>query len=311
MLFFVFSLRVSVIFSFFFFLMIRRPPRSTLSSSSAASDVYKRQDKMHAMVQHSLDIPGNTSLADPSITPQPPPVTLQGIYDPFLRNTPSNIQPFSELTSYPEYYIDCQLSLETVNSSASGVAMWVRYWCLKCRSLFEAGNNPYSNAYNGTDKQCVTTDSGCEGIDYQNPHSASSEARTMNVDGVYVVASSDQVPSPLSLIPADAGIIALYTTFVLALAGVVRNGLEGSTYRVVIEECHDPRCLEELITYIYLSRGGGDPTKGFDLVLEEQLFFELMDLLRSPEELKRRSGNRADTYDQNGDFVTIEPNLEW
>ena len=31
----------------FFFLMIRRPPRSTLDRSSAASDVYKRQPKVH------------------------------------------------------------------------------------------------------------------------------------------------------------------------------------------------------------------------------------------------------------------------
>ena len=28
--------------------MIRRPPRSTLDRSSAASDVYKRQDQLHA-----------------------------------------------------------------------------------------------------------------------------------------------------------------------------------------------------------------------------------------------------------------------
>eukprot|EP00825_Cyclidium_porcatum_P031390 TRINITY_DN33248_c0_g1_i1.p1 TRINITY_DN33248_c0_g1~~TRINITY_DN33248_c0_g1_i1.p1 ORF type:complete len:120 (-),score=31.71 TRINITY_DN33248_c0_g1_i1:19-378(-) len=44
-----------VLSSFFFFLlMIRRPPRSTHCISSAASDVYKRQRRVHGHQQSSL-----------------------------------------------------------------------------------------------------------------------------------------------------------------------------------------------------------------------------------------------------------------
>ena len=40
---------------FFFFLMIRRPPRSTLDRSSAASDVYKRQSFLFALMYINLN----------------------------------------------------------------------------------------------------------------------------------------------------------------------------------------------------------------------------------------------------------------
>ena len=43
-----------------------------------------------------------------------------------------------------------------------------------------------------------------------------------------------------------------------------------------------------------------------NLVAEEQLFLQLVDLLRAPEELKARTGNRLDTYDSGGTLVPVD-----
>lgn len=47
------------------------------------------------------------------------------------------------------------------------------------------------------------------------------------------------------------------------------------------------------------------------LELEERLFLDLVDLLRSPETLLQLTGARQDMYDAEGDFVYVEPRLDW
>eukprot|EP00388_Colpodella_angusta_P013019 GDKJ01032807.1.p1 GENE.GDKJ01032807.1~~GDKJ01032807.1.p1 ORF type:complete len:439 (-),score=15.17 GDKJ01032807.1:201-1415(-) len=263
--------------------------------------------RLQNLVRYSLDLPFNATLADSP----PPPARFGGVYDPFLRNSPTDVKAFSESSDFADYPIDCELNLNIVQTNISGTSQFVRSWCMGCRSLFMGGNFPESSSYVAPDKNCLLNFEGCEGFDYTNPTSNLSLSRPTNVSGIYFSVSSDQVPDRLSVIPADAGIIALYTTFVLALASVIRGRLTGAIHRVVLEEVQDPQSLAIYVQYIWMSRGGGRPDRGYDLILEEQLYLEMLDLLRSPEELLRKTKKRQEAYNDYGVRVDLEPMPRW
>ena len=256
-----------------------------------------------------------SNITDTNITEQS--VTLSRFINPFIDNQPTTVGFYSKS---PNLDITCKLILRSETSAALGAT--VRYWCIECQGLFTAGNVPRENT---PEADCVFrgVDCGQEAYEY---NAIANEQRPINATTPYFVVSSTEVPTRVNLIPIDIGIVALYTTFIFAIGNVIRAVLTGMAHRIVLEDVADPRCLAELISYIYLSRGSSrkaDPTspaalkrgdnlsEGGDLELEEQMFLELLDLLRSPETLIRRSGLRVDTYEESGPRRLVEPMLKW
>ena len=79
---------------------------------------------------------------------------------------------------------------------------------------------------------------------------------------------------------ASVGIMTLYSTFVFTLARLLRWLLTGMAYRVPLEDMQDPSRLLQLVEDIKLARSEGD------LMLEEQLYGELIHIYQSTELLK-------------------------
>ncbi|CAG9581976.1 conserved hypothetical protein [Leishmania major strain Friedlin] len=123
------------------------------------------------------------------------------------------------------------------------------------------------------------------------------EIREMSSPLTFVVASNNVaiVQSSFSLIP-NVGIIALYTSFVLVMSSYIRNYFAGDAHRVVLLQLANPEPVTELLRYLYLARSSANDGQVGDLALEQLLFVELLDLLRSPERLLRLSGRRVDDY---------------
>ncbi|KAG5491573.1 hypothetical protein JIQ42_01478 [Leishmania sp. Namibia] len=113
----------------------------------------------------------------------------------------------------------------------------------------------------------------------------------------FVVVSNNvaTVQSSFSLIPS-VGIIALYTSFVLVMSSYIRNYFAGDAHRVVLLQLANPEPVAELLRYLYLARSSANDGQVDDLALEQLLFMELLDLLRSPERLLRLGGRRVDDY---------------
>lgn len=114
---------------------------------------------------------------------------------------------------------------------------------------------------------------------------------------VYVVASTDvtTMENTLSLIP-NVGVVALYTSFVLVMSTYIRNFFAGDAHRVVLLQLANPEPVAELLRYLYLTRSSACNGEAGDLFLEQLLFLELLDLLRSPERLLALGGRRVDDY---------------
>ncbi|CBZ30270.1 conserved hypothetical protein [Leishmania mexicana MHOM/GT/2001/U1103] len=123
------------------------------------------------------------------------------------------------------------------------------------------------------------------------------EINEMSSPVTFVVASNNVaiVQSSFSLIP-NVGIIALYTSFVLVMSSYIRNYFSGDAHRVVLLQLANPDPVTELLRYLYLARSSANDGQVGDLVMEQLLFLELLDLLRSPERLLRLGGRRVDDY---------------
>lgn len=98
-----------------------------------------------------------------------------------------------------------------------------------------------------------------------------------------LVTFSAEAPKGLLRSLASVGLIGLYVGVVLAVARFLRLSVTDLAFRIIYEDM--PAC-EELISYcedIYMARQDGD------LVLEEELFRELVEIYRSPETIIGRT----------------------
>lgn len=104
-----------------------------------------------------------------------------------------------------------------------------------------------------------------------------------NSGRLILVTFSAEAPKGLLRSLASVGLIGLYVGVVLAVARFLRLSVTDLAFRIIYEDM--PAC-EELISYcedIYLARQDGD------LVLEEELFRELIEIYRSPETIIGRT----------------------
>jgi hypothetical protein len=104
-----------------------------------------------------------------------------------------------------------------------------------------------------------------------------------NSNRIQLVTFSAEAPRGILRGLASVGLIGLYVGVVLAVARFLRLSVTDLAFRIIYEDM--PAC-EELISYcedIYLARQDGD------LVLEEELFRELVEIYRSPETIIGRT----------------------
>lgn len=267
------------------------------------------------------------------LSPGPNGVEVDAFIDPFLLNQPATVVPLQ--ASIPGTQSNCNLSLRSEVSLSTGTT--VRYWCISCQGLFSGGIVPTPA---DPESPCSLYNFQCGANSLES--STASQGRPLNASSPFFVIASDQVPTKNNLVPIDVGIIALYTTFIFAIGGLIRGTLTGMSHRIVLEDVAEPRCIAELLGYIYLSRGSTEvseevaaleaepndqppstPTSGQppaqaepatgqnDLDLEEQIFMELLDLLRAPDQLKRVTGRRVDTYTADGWIRVTNSNMQW
>lgn len=152
---------------------------------------------------------------------------------------------------------------------------------------------------------CGTIAAIASGEEAQLPVSSASSDSSAAVDAApqssgtfgFTVASTDvtTVQSSLSLIP-NVGIIALYTSFILVMSSYIRSLFAGDAHRVILLQLANPEPVAELLRFIYLVRSEASNGQPGELPVEQLLFLELLDLLRSPERLLALGGRRVDDY---------------
>lgn len=225
-------------------------------------------------------------------------VFLKNFFDPFVFNRPAAISTLSQLSGSAQQDVDCELVLHR-NENAPAAE---ETWCVLCNPLFRGGNTPDGNVSRYPATPCLTGRKRCGPSDNYEANPVTDEF----TEGPYLMAVSDPVPQDSNFLP-NVGIIALYTTFILTLWSILRRSVTGYAHRIVMQQMARPHAVAELVRYIYLVRSCGSHD---DLELEELLYFELLDLLRSPEHLLNKTGRRTEDYDHSGKFaVDWEPNL--
>jgi piezo-type mechanosensitive ion channel component 1/2 len=221
---------------------------------------------------HAADVDDTSARLSPAV------VSLPSFYTPYVVSSGSSVMP---MTGAGIAKVDCTLTLHRAGQYSG-------FTCLACTPTPPiAGNESLSTP---TARMGSSSTSSSSSFQQGN-------LQLHNHMLIYVVASTDvaTVQSSLSLIP-NVGIIALYTSFILVVSTYIRNFFAGDAHRVVLLQLANPEPVAELLRFIYLARSSASNGQLEDLWLEQLLFLELLDLLRSPEKLLALGGRRADDY---------------
>jgi hypothetical protein len=205
-------------------------------------------------------------------------VTVDRFYMPFVLNKPDSVTLFQSQKEHLR--TSCELNFTLAYDPVLKTNL--RYTCLICSALFFGGNypNPEYPSYN-----CVMNNVGCE----QFTNGSRRPPITSNPAFVVI---SDMVPNDSGFLP-NIGIIALYTTFILAIGQVLRGALAGTANMTHLQDMQDPHRVDDLVESVLLCQASG---RASDLELEGLLYYELIDLLRSSEALLTVTGARAEIY---------------
>ncbi|KPA81326.1 putative transmembrane protein [Leptomonas pyrrhocoris] len=221
---------------------------------------------------------------------------LPFFYNPFSFNRASRLDVLPTDAHFPHRNRQhCSLELNHERDVALNTS--VRYWCLHCAPLFPAGNVPTANTSSAAEWHCLTTGEGCDDFNYEDVNEAVRAApwRTPSTQNaplrvpIYVVVLSDFVVSGISFLKG-LSIVALYTTFVLALGRLLRSVLANKMGTLVFENMANPAVLENMVRCTGIAREYGD------LRLEHTIYLELVDMLRSPERLFEITGSLRSMY---------------
>jgi len=198
-------------------------------------------------------------------------VKLPNLFLPFYFNKAGQ-----QLTAIGEGTVDsnreaCELYLSS-NQGEQGF-----YFALACQSLFSRSTPMSADGWNTLSPQewqCINQDA-C--LNVQPP-----EARDrFAIDSVFVLVTSSVVLNAGIL--QSIGIVAAYTTFVLAIGRVIRYALSGGAYRTTLEDMEDPQYLVCLIEFMMIIRGRKQ------YILEQQLYQELVNTIRDSSLLEQRT----------------------
>ena len=255
-------------------LRIKRPyaPKNTLKISEQQSHKFEPRELKELV---NIVSTGSGSLVLPLL------------YTPFAFSRSEELK-FFEIGPTDEYDIrpqatnrvNCLLTLHNEQNS---------YWTMECSTLFANGNPSAIVNADGTsgfkftnrEAACINATiyeelAACADINYDLDNSVPQTTQS----GPYFLAISDLVTNGSMLIPS-LGVIALYTTFVLAVGRVLRASLTGDASKLHLTNMETPDSLRTLIGYIHMARAEGD------LELEHGLFYELVSLLKNQEVMRQ------------------------
>ena len=105
-------------------------------------------------------------------------------------------------------------------------------------------------------------------------------------EGIFFYILSDKVSSTTS----GYSVVTFYVTFVLLVGNYVRNFFAGEPSKITLTEM--PQCKE----IINLCEGIRTARHSFKLEQEENLYYILMELMRSPDYLKYLTKSSVDQY---------------
>ncbi|KAK7200807.1 hypothetical protein NESM_000139100 [Novymonas esmeraldas] len=202
-------------------------------------------------------------------------VPLASMYTPYVLSSGSGV---SLMAGAATRGVDCRLTVHRTGR-------YHGFFCVECADGSPSSTSEQDSAAHGAPPRGEAA------------LSATATATAAACPLTFVVASRDVVTaqSGFSLIP-NIGIVALYTSFVLVMSSYIRNYFAGDAHRVVLLQLANPEPVAELLRYLYLARSSANDGQVGDLVLEQLLFLELLDLLRSPERLLKLGGRRVDDY---------------
>uniref|UniRef100_A0A7S1I0S6 Piezo non-specific cation channel R-Ras-binding domain-containing protein n=1 Tax=Eutreptiella gymnastica TaxID=73025 RepID=A0A7S1I0S6_9EUGL len=204
----------------------------------------------------------------------PTAIELNCFYSPFLFNSPLSVQRYTlDPDDAPcSLMANCMLSFEDDEAFPGR-----QYANLQCRSLFQNGNGNgiWPPKWSPEEQACISHGDQCPNYDSADNNDQHPWAP------LYFVVTSAKAPFYQGAgFLASVGIMTLSSTFVFTLARVLRWLLTGQAYRVPLEDMKDPTRLIQLVEDIKLARAEGD------LMLEEQLYKELIHIYQSTELLK-------------------------
>ena len=107
------------------------------------------------------------------------------------------------------------------------------------------------------------------------------------VDAAPLFVFSQRLPTESSL---NLGLVGVYVTIVLAVGKFLRVYVQGNSSNIIYQDVPDPSVVLTMCKDLYSARLLGQ------LVLEEQLYCEIINLLRSPELLLRKTGTYVHFY---------------
>ncbi|KPI87366.1 putative transmembrane protein [Leptomonas seymouri] len=218
---------------------------------------------------------------------EPTSAVLPFFYSPFSFNRASRLDLLPTDARFPHRNRQhCALELHHERDAVLNTT--VRYWCLHCAPLFPAGNIPSADTCSAAEWHCLTTGRGCDDFNYEDMNTSLrglwSRLPSMLKVPIYVVVFSDSVVAGISFL-RGIGIVALYTTFVLALGRLLRSVLANKVSTLLFENMANPAVLENMVRCIGIAREYGV------LRLERTIYLELIDLLRSPDRLFEVTGS--------------------
>jgi hypothetical protein len=233
--------------------------RQRVSYNSA---VHSDMTQYHSL---SAEEKGNLSLVLLGLEPS---VNLRSFYLPFIQNDQAESLLAVGVPSINTR--QCTLSLNTNTSLHGGT---VQYFSLLCHGLFELGN-PIHHSWRPSPNE-----ENCEASDACPNYEVNQTGFVFCNPFVAIVSTPVLAAGFLQTI----GIVAAYTTFVLAIGRVLRFATTGGAYRTMLEDIENPSYLVGLIEYLYIARAAED------YELEMRIYLELVNTIRVTEELERKT----------------------
>eukprot|EP00755_Sulcionema_specki_P001523 Sspe_Gene.26197::Locus_10743_Transcript_1_1_Confidence_1.000_Length_7503::g.26197::m.26197/K22128/PIEZO1_2, FAM38; piezo-type mechanosensitive ion channel component 1/2 len=200
-------------------------------------------------------------------------VFIPGLYNPVYSSRSKG------LNSIGNVKVDCWLNLHN-GKSLSG-----RFFSIDCLPLF-CKSNPTATLANTAvwqegdltpeELQCMHTSRHpvCPDYDNHTTLSACQNASHTTPTPPYFLITSDEWANAGWF--QSIGIVAVYTTFVLAIGRVMRFAFSNLALRIPVEDLEDPTILVNMVRYIHMARAGRE------LRLENDLYNELIRLYRNP-----------------------------
>ena len=145
---------------------------------------------------------------------------------------------------------------------------YTSYWDIRCGTLFAYGNPPTVVDQSGVgdfrfsedERACFDAEAGeeatlCAKVAYDR---VDTPPHFVSVAGTYLLAISDRVTNGNASMIPSIGVVAIYTTFVLAVGRVLRSSMTGDGAKLHLLEVEAPGEMNTLVGYIQMARMEGD-----------------------------------------------------